>query len=93
MVFFDFVYWPILCSITYLSKRWPSDKVKENTIVRLTKSTDIDPEINQGGWLRFQLGWVFHIHIHTPPLYYEHCITLEFIKLGFDHVGLAHISS
>ena len=28
--FFDFVTWPPFCSITHLSKKWPSDKVKEN---------------------------------------------------------------
>ena len=28
--FFDFVTWPPFCSITHISKRCPSDKVKEN---------------------------------------------------------------
>ena len=28
-IFVDFVTWPPFCSITHLSERWPSDKVKE----------------------------------------------------------------
>ena len=30
MIFFNFVTGSTFCSITHLSKRWPSDKVKEN---------------------------------------------------------------
>ena len=51
-------------------KGGPVTKLKK--IVRLNQkyiATDIDPEINEGGWLGF------HIHIAT---YYKHCTTLDF---------------
>ena len=71
MIFFDFVSWLILCSISYISQQKGGQVTKSKKIVRLTKSTGIDPEINQGGWLRFQHSWVFHIHIHIMNIVYN----------------------